>query len=269
MAPLSGQVIDLSSNQHAPGTGAFTKPEMMQAKAAGVIGVIVKATQATTYTNPFYAGDMTAAQAAGLPTAAYHFMGSGTPQAEAAYFVKVAGAKARVLDVETSQNTGWMATFLASLPGTLEQHMTYGSASTLPRSLNSLLWPAAYGQGWPGFGEMWQYTDAWKCPGIGLVDASQWYGTQAEFDAFFGVGPPPGPGPQVGSGAVFVINPTQDQFWATCRFIWYDLRSDPWTQVDANNYWLSWNLPVAQSGFGQHWDLVVAKIHDTAGGNLK
>ena len=62
---MPGKIIDLSSNNPHP-------IDFNAVKASGVTGVIVKATEGTGYTNPFYAQDMAGARAAGLDVAAYH-----------------------------------------------------------------------------------------------------------------------------------------------------------------------------------------------------
>lgn len=180
-------IIDLSSNNIHP----VTWP---QVKAAGVQGVILKATQGTTYVNPDYAGDVAGASAAGLPVIAYHFADFTTPVAEARYFLSVAGRRGRVLDSETNSTAAWQNAFLAALglPGTEE--LDYGSASTLPSgAVRSLIWAAAYGPK-PNKGEvLWQFTSGAPVPGItGTVDASEWLGTQAQFDAVFAIATPGG-----------------------------------------------------------------------------
>ncbi len=186
---MPGLIIDLSSNNAHP-------IDYAAAKAAGVVGVIVKATDGLTYVNPFYDPDVAGFEAVGVPVIAYHFAEFGDAAAEAAKFVSVAGARARVLDVETSTDGPWQNAFLAALHLPADEEMDYGSASSLPRSgIRSLLWPASYGKE-PGFGDCWQSTDSQNVPGIGTCDASQWIGSQADFDALFSVGAPaPSPAP--------------------------------------------------------------------------
>lgn len=77
------KVIDVSSWQH-PGGAAI---DFEKVAADGVQGVIVKATQGTSYTNPFFHGDVEAAHAAGLLVGAYHFAepGRSTPDEQAAF----------------------------------------------------------------------------------------------------------------------------------------------------------------------------------------
>ena len=175
---MPGLILDLSSNNPHP-------IDFKAVAASGVSAVIVKATEGTGYTNPFYAEDMAGARAAGLQVAAYHFASFGDVNAEAAYFKSVAGADAKVLDIETSTDTAWMTAFRATLPNV---SMLYGSGSSLPRTIYPLNWEASYGAPAPmGLCQLWQYTDAQNVGGIGApTDASKWTGTQQQYDNFFG-----------------------------------------------------------------------------------
>jgi hypothetical protein len=179
-----GVIIDVSSNNAHP-------IDYKAVVAGGVIGVIVKATEGTGYTNPFYAQDVAGFQAAGVPVLAYHFASFGDVAAEAAHFKSVAGPLAKVLDSETNTDAGWQNRFLDLIgPGTV---MNYGSKSSLPRT-SSLLWVAIYG-GNPGPGyNCWQFTDSQWIAGH-PYDASLWTDTPANFDALFQVWPPTPPLP--------------------------------------------------------------------------
>lgn len=187
---MNGLIIDRSSNNGRP-------VDWAAAKAAGVIGVIVKATQGTNYLNPIYAVEVAEATAAGIPALAYHFANFTDAAAEAAYFHRVAGPRARILDSETNSNVAWQDAFLAALNLPASEEMDYGSASTLPRSgIRAMLWPASYGKNY-GFGDCWQFTDAQVVPGMpGKVDASKWVGPDADFYALFNItAPQPAPQP--------------------------------------------------------------------------
>lgn len=192
---VANVVLDLSSHQHPTG-----QPITWAAVAAApvhVIGVAVKATQGTIYTNPFYAGDVAGAQAHGIPAVGYHFAGFGTAAREAAFFKAVAGTRARVLDAETSTDAAWMNAFWADMgtPATLD--LTYGSASTIPRTLKSELWPADYTAN-PGFGTLWQAGDNLTVPGIPVPTDYSVPNTLHAFEIVFGVtapAPPPLPAP--------------------------------------------------------------------------
>ena len=181
-------LVDLSSNNTHP-------IDYAAAKAGGVTGAFVKATEGTGYTNPFYAQDVAGFAGVGVPVLAYHFASFGDPVAEAHYFQSVAGARARVLDNGTNTNAAWQQEFLDALNLNPSEEVDYGSGSTLPRGVRALLWPAAYGRD-PGFGDCWQYTDVAQVPGIpGNVDASVWKGSAADFYGLFTLNPQPNPGP--------------------------------------------------------------------------
>lgn len=62
-------VIDISSWQHPNGQ----QIDWAKVASSGVHGVVVKATQGTWYTNPFFKGDVEGATKAGLLVGAYHF----------------------------------------------------------------------------------------------------------------------------------------------------------------------------------------------------
>ncbi len=176
-------IVDLSSNNGHP-------VDYQAAKDAGVEAAIIKATEGTGYVNPYFTTDVDGFRSVGVPVIAYHFASFGDPAAEAAHFVAVAGPLARVLDSETNSDAGWQNRFLAALNLAADQEMDYGSASTLPNGVRALLWPASYGRN-PGRGDAWQYTDALQVAGIpGLVDASMWTGSTADFDALFSITPP-------------------------------------------------------------------------------
>lgn len=189
---MTSLIIDLSSNNH-PGTAPI---DWAQVKAAGVTGAIVKATQGTTYTNPWYERDVAGAVSVGIPVIAYHFASFTTALAEARHFASVAGLRARVLDSETNATATWQNDFLSALGGPETAVMDYGAASTLPSgAIRGLLWEAAWGTSQPQ-APCWQFTDAGSVAGItGPVDESRWLGTQDQFDALFGVSTHPTPAP--------------------------------------------------------------------------
>lgn len=183
MPPL---VIDISSNQQHP-------IEWSKVKKVGVKGVILKATQGTSYVNPHFASDLTECVVHGIPVMAYHYATFENPTKEARFFLKHAGARARALDIETSENLTWANDFIKVLQKekgfVADETMLYGSASSIPRKgLISMLWIADWSAS-PGKPcALWQYTDKGTVDGIAnAVDMSHWLGTQQQFDHFFGV----------------------------------------------------------------------------------
>ena len=93
--PTSNAVIDLSHNNQSV--------DFNKAKAAGILGVVHKATQGTGFVDPMYAKRRKAAANAGLLWGAYHFGTGADPIAQAQSFLKVASPTAKdilVLDFE-------------------------------------------------------------------------------------------------------------------------------------------------------------------------
>jgi lysozyme len=195
-----GRVVDVSSNDHddlPPGVGPAI--DWVTAKNNGVTTALVKATQGTTYVNPWFHIDANGAKAAGLDVLGYHFADFTDAVAEARWFMSNAGPLAAIGDFETSTNVAWMRTFLQALGRPWDQCVGYGSASSFRsvyQQIPALPWVAAYGQGYPGWGVMWQFTDAAQIPGIpGTVDESRWQGSEIQYDTLFGVYAPPVPEP--------------------------------------------------------------------------
>jgi Glycosyl hydrolases family 25 len=180
-----GRIIDISSNQHPNGAPI----NWAQVAEAGVTTAIIKATQGTTYVNPFFRTDVRGAQAAGLDVLAYHFAEFTNAAAEAAFFLANAGEMAACGDFETSLNANWMLAFLQALGRPVNMCMGYGSASTFRlvyQRIPALPWVAAYGQNYPGWGVLWQFTSSAEIPGIvGNVDESSWHGSEIQYETLF------------------------------------------------------------------------------------
>lgn len=193
---MPGRIVDVSSNNHPNGAAI----NWAAVARAGVTTALIKATEGATYVNPYYSSDRGNALAAGLDVLAYHYASFGNVDAEVAHFVAIAGQRyARILDIETSTNVAWTREFFQGLGLSSDQVCTYGSASSLGdirAQVPSLCWPAAYGQLYPGWGVMWQFTDASTIPGIaGPCDESSWHGSQVQYDTLFSIydAPPPVP----------------------------------------------------------------------------
>ncbi|MEJ5254339.1 MAG: glycoside hydrolase family 25 protein [Acidimicrobiales bacterium] len=91
--------VDVASYQH-PGGAPI---DWAQVKAAGHSFAYVKATEATTYTNPYFASDWAGIARAGLYRGAYHYARPALPlstaQAQARYFVSRTGSMGGPLDL--------------------------------------------------------------------------------------------------------------------------------------------------------------------------
>lgn len=185
-------------------------------KGAGVFGIIHKATQGTTYKDPMFTGNRTAAVNAGLKVGAYHFGVSGDAIAQADHLIETAGADSLlVLDFEGNPQGADMSleeaeqfvhrvfTATGKYPGLYSGHTVkealQGAGITSPEQTElskCWLWIARYGAApsipaiWPAW-TLWQYTDGAAGPephsvdGIGPCDRDQFNGTLDELAAFW------------------------------------------------------------------------------------
>lgn len=205
--------IDIASWQH-PGGRAI---DWSRVANAGHAFAVIKATESTTYTNPYFAADRDGARANGLVIGAYHFARPSRPirrdaRAEARHFVRVTGRQhlARtlppVLDLESTGDlrpralSRWTRTFLAatrSLTGRTPMIYSYDSfLRTRLRNVGQFrgypLWLATYQRqaptnlpgSWAGW-RLWQHTSRGNVPGIrGDVDLNWFDGSRAELNRF-------------------------------------------------------------------------------------
>lgn len=81
--------------------------------------VIIKATEATSYVNPYCDSKVQQAKQIGLPWGFYHFAQDGSPEAEADYFIQNCegyfGEGIPVLDWEVNQSVDWVNRFVARI----------------------------------------------------------------------------------------------------------------------------------------------------------
>jgi lysozyme len=206
----SNVVVDLSHHN-----GNVDLPKV---NAAGIVGVIHKATQGSGFKDPKYAARRTQAQQAGLLWGAYHFATAADPVAQAKFFLSLAQpgpADLVVLDFERNES-------IPSNTMTLDQARTfistvqdatgitpglYGGAY-LKQQLNGAdddtlgacwLWWAQYGPtaaippAWPDW-TLWQYTDGhngnppFEIDGVGPCDRDQYQGTADDLRAKWATG---------------------------------------------------------------------------------
>ena len=198
--------IDVSNYQ---GTVNWTS-----VKNAGNSFAIAKATEGTTYSDPYFKANWANMKAAGLVRGAYHYGHPGTSAtAQAQYFVnavKAAGgftgsnSLQLVLDLETtdglspSQVWAWVQSFIAEIktltgrPGIIYTGYYFwrDSVGNPTNNLNCPLWIAAYGvsspmvpPAWP-YWTFWQYSDTGSVPGVGgNVDLDYFNGSLANLKA--------------------------------------------------------------------------------------
>ncbi|MEO7746119.1 MAG: GH25 family lysozyme [Actinomycetota bacterium] len=202
---------DVSRWQHPNGA----KIDWAQVRAAGSSLAISKATEGSTYTNPYYATDVTDARANGLVVGAYHYARPALPLStasdQATYFaaalgdVRTPATLPPILDLETTggltpgQLVTWAQLFtetLRTITGRVPVVYTYPSFWTVQMGGSSAfgrspLWLATYRPtapvpvgGWPAW-TLWQYTASASVPGIsGAVDMSRFAGDAAGLAAF-------------------------------------------------------------------------------------
>ncbi len=201
---------DVASYQHPHPTKAHPHGQPInwkQVKRAGKEFAIVKATEGTSYVNPYFAGpysnDYADAAAAGLVHGSYHFARPGLPvgvtaRAQANFFaqtigpVNVAGTLPPALDLEVTgglnpgQLVTWAQDFLLemrTLTGRTPMLYTYPSFWTNDINDPSALarypmWMAEYGVRKGPVSDLWQYTSSARIKGIvGRVDESRFVGT--------------------------------------------------------------------------------------------
>ncbi|HEX7354874.1 MAG TPA: glycoside hydrolase family 25 protein [Mycobacteriales bacterium] len=210
--------VDVASYQH-PNGAAIT---WSQVAASGQSFVVVKATESTTYTNPYEAGDVAGARQAGLRVGLYHFarpsLVGGSPtadaQAEADYFSTqvnaVTGAQLPpTLDLEVngglsvSQLVAWTSAFLTRVQtDTGRRPMIYTGPNFWNSSMGGStaftiypLWEAHYTTaaspqsfgGWSTW-TLWQWSDGSYAsppavPGIsGAVDRDRFAGSLSDLE---------------------------------------------------------------------------------------
>lgn len=183
-------------------------------KAAGIVGVIHKATQGTSIHDPIYQSRRSAALAAGLWWGAYHFAEGGDGVAQANFFLSTVNPTPTdllVLDFEQNPSGASMTLAEAEQFVTRVQSATnrwpglYGGAylkqllgnNQNPTLANCWFWLSEYGPtahvptNWPTW-TMWQYTDGTVGPpphsvnGIGNCDRDQFNGDIAGLTRLWG-----------------------------------------------------------------------------------
>lgn len=192
-------VIDLSHHNGSV--------NLKSAAAAGIVGVVQKATQGVQYTDPTYKLNRTKAQKAGLLWGAYHFGTGSEGTQQAAHFLDTVDdpkGMLLVLDFEhnpigpsmTLEEARAFVTHVQVKTGVfpglyggayLKQLIGHGSDSVLGQCW---LWLAQYGPtavvppNWKTW-TMWQYTDGafgpdpHTVPGVGRCDRDLFNGSEA------------------------------------------------------------------------------------------
>ncbi len=179
-------------------------------KSSGRVFGFEKATEGTTYTNPYFAYNWSHMKSAGIIRGAYHYGHPGTSAtSQADYFVNtvkpVSGDLQMMLDIETtdgkspSQVWSWIQAFIARIkyrtgrPGIIYTGYYFwrDSVGNPTNNLNCPLFLAAYTcnpapyvpPAWPYF-TFWQYSDTGRVSGVsGNVDLDCFNGSMSGLNA--------------------------------------------------------------------------------------
>ena len=193
--------------------------DLAQAKAAGLVGVIHKATQGTGMVDNMYQQNRQKAQAAGLLWGAYHFGTAGDGAQQADFFLQKAAPDAQtllVLDFEPNTKGPTMTldqakAFVTRVQSVNGKFPGFYSGSLIKQQLGGkpadpvlsqcFLWLAQYASApkdipatWPTW-TLWQYTDGQpkngppphSIAGIGACDRDQFNGTIEALQTLWGV----------------------------------------------------------------------------------
>ncbi len=205
---LLNVVVDLSHHN--------TITSFQDAKAAGILGVIHKATEGTSFVDATYDEHRSLARAAGLFWGAYHFGGSGDVPGQVRHFLDVVNpgpTDLLVLDFEPNAREGTMTVAEAeSFVQTTQAQAgrfpgLYSGQAFLREQLGNrtdtvlkhcFLWIARYASqppevpvAFPTF-TFWQYTDGnaglqpHQVPGIGRCDRDKFNGDEASLRRLWG-----------------------------------------------------------------------------------
>jgi lysozyme len=198
--PITSDVVVDLSHWQAP-------VDFARAKSAGIVAVILKATQCSDWIDVAFAQRLAAATASGLLVGAYHFLDNSPPELQVENFLSVAeGCSVLALDAEAN-SIGGTVTVAQTAEAAGRLNMATGSmpviyinrygpdrrGTGLPNNVLSRcpLWLPAYSSrpvcppGWSKWA-LWQHTDgnvgsdAVPVAGIGRCDRSRFAGTTAD-----------------------------------------------------------------------------------------
>ncbi|MEO6323037.1 MAG: glycoside hydrolase family 25 protein [Thermoanaerobaculia bacterium] len=202
----SNVVVDLSHHNGSVNLG--------KAASAGIVGVIHKATQGTSYQDPLYATNRTKAKSASLLWGAYHFGTSADGVTQAEHFLQAVNPGSSdllVLDFEEDHQGPSMPleearAFVTHVkettgrwPGLYSGHYvkTLLGSNSDPVLGSCWFWLAQYGPtpvvpaAWKTW-SLWQYTDGglglgpYDVPGIGRCDRDKFNGSLQDLNTLWG-----------------------------------------------------------------------------------
>lgn len=210
-------VVDLS--HHNP------EPDWADLKAGGTIGVILKATEGTTYIDPTFGARRESARAAGLAVCSYHFLKGGNAERQMLHYLDVVAPQRGervIIDYEDPRCTldDLLTAVEALVRQPLDLQITVYSGHLIKEQLGddreqlladfTSLWIAHYTSAsapswptgtWPVW-SLWQFTDKARVPGIDRpVDGNRFNGSEEACLRFLRPAQPPEP-----AGAVVGIS---------------------------------------------------------------
>jgi lysozyme len=189
--------IDVSSNNHNGDFDYVAAVEYLRNLGGGAQPfVFVKATESTTYTNPYFASDVKGFQDAGAKVGGYLFdHGDSDSVAELSHYKSIAGNLPFAWDIETpegldpQQYADHLQPGLKASPYSMV-YLNQSEDSTMPGApWGHPLWIAQWDGDNTASVSCWvhQYTDKGIVPGIGGgVDMNRWEASEEDFANFFG-----------------------------------------------------------------------------------
>ena len=206
-------VIDISHWQ--------PEPDFAKVKAGGVVGVIMKATENTSYIDNTYYDRREEAKAAGLLISSYHFLRPGNMSGQMAHYLDTVGpVKGERVVIDHEDASVSLADLKKAVQYLLDQPLDLqvtiysghlikeqvGSAYDAFLAENTALWIAQYtaaaSPSWPvntwKAWSLWQWTDHETIPGISApVDGNRWNGSIENLKKWWGpAGAEPTPEPE-------------------------------------------------------------------------
>jgi lysozyme len=192
-------------------------------KGAGIMGVIHKATEGSSYVDDTYHERKKAAQAEGLLWGAYHFLRPGNMEAQVDHFIDTVGPidiyaadhedpGVSLDDLKVFLNRIEAATGISPVIYSGHVIKEQVGSSNDPELAQYRLWLAQYSSSpswptkiWPKWW-LWQHTDQGDCPGIeGDTDLNQYDGTAQQLvDDWVGAEPVPEPEPEMAQVTVTI-----------------------------------------------------------------
>lgn len=191
-----------------------------QIAASGVLGVILKASEGTSYEDPTFAQRYYEAQSCGLTVASYHFLHAGNITRQMEWYLEVvqpSQGERVVIDHEADASLKELTEAFVCLHDLRpDLQLTLYSGHLIKEQLDgshniilaqTALWIAQYTTSsqpdwprdtWPNY-SLWQWTDQATCQGVvGPVDANQFNGSQENCLKWMGPAQPaPPPSEQI------------------------------------------------------------------------